>query len=826
MYTRFDKEKIAEELLNKVKVTNFYKILFTIVILIFNTMIIFPQWTQTNGPCGGKIFSLAVSGNNVFAGTNGGIYLSTDNGLNWTKENNGLPTTVGNVNALAINGNNIYAGIGGSGIYLSTDNGSSWSDINNGLPQTVKTIATEGNNIFASIYGGGIYLSTDNGSSWSEVNNGLTNSYINSIATKDNYIYATANLGNGPSGVFLSTNNGSNWSQVNNGLTDTLVSAITISGSNVFAGTASGTYRSTNKGGNWIKLNNGLPPNTYVRTINADDNKIFAGTDLNGIYISTDGGLSWEPISSGLPNTNILTIAVSGNNIIAGTNGDGVYLSSNNGSTWNESSSGIINTTIEAIVISGNNIFAAAGGGGIYLSSNEGSSWSHLKNGTPDTYIYSLALSGTNVFAGTRSTGVFMSTNNGVEWHGANNGLNLFNFENFISLTGYGDNILAGTWEGHVYLSNNTDINWNSIGDFGTSRSVNALTMSGNKIFAAIGQGNGSGGVWRTTDYGVNWTELNSGLFSLNDVWDIAISGNNVLARVTGNGPCEAGIFISYNNGASWSKIFYNGIPLTGKGPFSVSGNKIFFGASYYSTDNGVSWNNNSITGLTGASINAIATSDSKIFAGTYGQGVWSSLQSELLPVELVGLTATVNKKSIVLTWKTASEINNFGFEVERGLNNNPSIWETLGFVKGAGNSNSTKEYSFTDKTVNGNEKFIYRLKQIDNDGKIKYSPETEISINLTPQVYSLENNYPNPFNPSTVIKYTLPFDSNIKLTVYNSLGMNMRELVSEIQQSGVHEYKFNATGLSSGVYLYTIEASSVDGRENFRSTKKMILMK
>jgi photosystem II stability/assembly factor-like uncharacterized protein len=809
--------------------TNFSRILFLITILIFNTIIIFPQWIQSNGPYGGKVFSFAINGKNIFAGTSGGVYLSTNNGLNWTPVNNELPASAGNVNALVINGNQIYAGIGGSGIYLSTNNGSSWSGINNGLPNTISALAIEGSTIFAGIYGNGVYISSNNGLNWTEVNNGLSNKYINSIAINGNYIFAGACLGNGPSGVFLSTDNGSNWSQVNNGLTDTLVSAITISGDNIFAGTASGTYRSTNNGTNWLRLNNGLPTNAYIRSLNFNKNNIFAGTDLNGIYISTDDGLNWSSENSGLPASNILTLAVNGNNILAGTNGNGIYISTDNGSTWNESSNGLTNTSIDAMVINGNNIFTAAGGEGIYLSSNDGSSWSHLKNGTPDAYIYSLALSGNNIFAGTRTSGVYMSTDNGTDWYGANNGLDLWNVENYISLASNGDNILAGTWEGNVYLSNNNNINWKCIGGFGTARSINALAMSGKNIFAAIGQGNGSGGVWRTTDYGTNWTELNSGLFSLNDVWDIAISGNNILARVTGNGPGEAGIFISSDNGTSWKRIIYNGIPLTGKGPFSVSGNKIFFGASYFSTDNGLTWNIFSTNGLPVSSVYAVAVSDNKVFAGTTGQGVWTYFQSEPLPVELTGFTAAVKQNSVVLNWKTATELNNYGFEVERTLYNNPSVttkWESLGFIKGSGNSISTKEYSFTDITISGNGKFSYRIKQIDNVGKINYSKETEISVNFIPQVYSLENNFPNPFNPGTVIKYSLPYESNVKLTVYNTLGIKVRELISEVQQPGLHDYKFNAAGLSSGVYLYTIEASSIDGKENYNSTKKMILMK
>ena len=800
-----------------------------VIIAALSSIVIYPQWVQTNGPYGGKVFSLAIKDNYVFAGTTRGVFVSTNDGTSWAPANNGLPITVGSVNALEINGENIYAGIGGGGVYLSTNNGESWSGINNGLPSTVYALATDGVKIFAGIYGNGVYLSTDNGSSWTEVNNGLSNKYINALAISGDNVFAGADLGGAPSGVFLTTDNGSNWSKVNNGLTDTAVSVIAISGVYVIAGTSSGTFRSANNGANWSEITNGLPESTFVRSMTVSGDKIFVGTDKDGVFISTDYGSNWVSASDGLPGSNIWTIAINGTSMLAGTNGNGIYLSTDGGSHWNESNSGLINTSVDAMVMSGNNLLAAAGIEGIYNTSNDGTSWSHSDNGIPETYIYSLAESGGNIFAGTRATGVYVSSDSGKIWTNANNGLTLWNTENIISLTGSGDYIIAGSWEGRVYLSNNSDINWSCIGDFGTARSINATCMRGNKIFAAIGQGNGSGGVWLTTDLGINWTEQNNGLFSLNDVWDIAMSESNILIHVTGNVPGEDGVFRSSDNGTTWIRVNYDGVPITGNGPFAVSANKVFFGTSYYSTDSGITWNIISNNGLPVSPVSTIAIGDGKIFAGTDGEGVWSCLQSEILPVELSSFSAAVKQNSIVLSWNTATEINNHGFEVERAQHSNNSNvfnWETLGFINGSGNSNATKQYTFTDKTIKGNGEFIYRLKQIDNDGQIKYSKEIEISVNFITLVFSLENNFPNPFNPSTVIKYTLPYESNVKLIIYNTLGKKVKELISEVQQAGLHEYNFNAEGLSSGVYLYTIQAISVDGRENYQSTKKMILMK
>jgi hypothetical protein len=97
---------------------------------------------------------------------------------------------------------------------------------------------------------------------------------------------------------------------------------------------------------------------------------------------------------------------------------------------------------------------------------------------------------------------------------------------------------------------------------------------------------------------------------------------------------------------------------------------------------------------------------------------------------------------------------------------------------------------------------------------------------NVSPLQYALFQNYPNPFNPNTSIKYSIPFESNIKLTVYNTIGQVVKVLISEVQQSGIHELNFPSSSLSSGVYFYTIQANSIDGKQNYNNTKKMILLK
>jgi hypothetical protein len=94
------------------------------------------------------------------------------------------------------------------------------------------------------------------------------------------------------------------------------------------------------------------------------------------------------------------------------------------------------------------------------------------------------------------------------------------------------------------------------------------------------------------------------------------------------------------------------------------------------------------------------------------------------------------------------------------------------------------------------------------------------------PVAYELYQNYPNPFNPSSKIRFALPLISNTKIVVYNLLGEKVRELLNGQKNAGYYEVNFNTTGLASGVYLYTIQAKSLDGKNEFKETKKMILIK
>ncbi|MCB9210066.1 MAG: T9SS type A sorting domain-containing protein [Ignavibacteriales bacterium] len=187
------------------------------------------------------------------------------------------------------------------------------------------------------------------------------------------------------------------------------------------------------------------------------------------------------------------------------------------------------------------------------------------------------------------------------------------------------------------------------------------------------------------------------------------------------------------------------------------------------------------------------------------------------LPVELVLLTTEINENNIDIIWQTETEVNNYGFEIER--KSETKNWNQIGFVEGHGNSNSPKYYTYSDNSVNASGKYSYRLKQIDINGTFEYSKIVEV-IFTAPKDFELTQNYPNPFNPETSIQFNLPIDANVKLSVFNVLGEEVVQLINGFKSAGIHNVTFDGGSINSGIYFYKIEAN------NFMQIRKMILQK
>jgi len=285
------------------------------------------QWVQTNGPSGGSIRALAVIGTNLFAGTAGGVFLSTNNGSLWTAVNSGLdypgyPTL--DVSSLAVSGTNLFAGThwGIYGVSFSPPSPAIWTPVNNGLTSPIVPTLAEypdsagGAKLFAGTTTGGVLLSTNSGGKWTSINHGLTTGFVYALAITPNGS-GGANLfaGTKGGGIFLSSDDGANWTAVNTGLTNYYIPTLVADGQTLFAGALNGdVFRSTDNGAHWSKCGiNGLTSGATVDSI------LFVGT-TSGVFRSTDRGTSWIAVNEGITDTtSVYAIARLGSNLFAAT---------------------------------------------------------------------------------------------------------------------------------------------------------------------------------------------------------------------------------------------------------------------------------------------------------------------------------------------------------------------------------------------------------------------------------------------------------------------------------------------------------------------------
>jgi hypothetical protein len=193
----------------------------------------------------------------------------------------------------------------------------------------------------------------------------------------------------------------------------------------------------------------------------------------------------------------------------------------------------------------------------------------------------------------------------------------------------------------------------------------------------------------------------------------------------------------------------------------------------------------------------------------TVGQG---NPGTDPIPVELTAFSARYIRNSVELSWQTATELNNYGFAIERSRDGR--VWDEIDFVPGAGNSFSPKSYSYTDVLDAGMSRvpqLAYRLRQIDRDGTTEYSDVVFVALRPVPIGVTLYNAYPNPFNPATTLSFSLSEATVVTVKVYDMFGREAATLLDNAELSdGVHTAAFRAAGLPSGSYIVVLNAGSV----------------
>jgi hypothetical protein len=557
------------------------------------------SWQEAGGdfPNGDVTHLVINASGHIFAGTNWGIYRSTNDGTTWTHVTDGI------VYSLAVHPTgDLYASVcqQNCGLQKSTDNGTTWLSV--GLPQNYvfRAIAIRTNGtIFAAardtvfrstnngiswtrsdatslpvpnsdeyvsamglasglLFAGStdeflpdlyatVRRSTDDGATWTSFSPQWAGDKINGIVRNSlGYTFAATDLG-----IRRSTDFGATWA-VTPGIGNLPVTAIAINSIGYLFATCGsssnivgGVLVSTNRGDSWVQMNNGLT-NSNGRCIAINAASVaYMGTWRTGVFRSADTATSWTLINPSMFGANVASVlSLANGTICAATRGDGIFASINHGATWRQRNTGLPSVNVNTLYQNGTGIlFAGCDQNGVARSTDNGFSWSATGSGLNTQRVFSLASkSGGFLYAGTANAGIFVSTNDGDTWTAGGSGP--ANFVRSFVITPSGD-VFAGSGTG-VHRSTDNGNSWAPQNNGLTNTSVGSLVRGQNgDLFAGV-----EGGVFRSTNNGTNWIAATAGLPAM-FINALAFSTNGFLFASAS----DSGVYQSSNNGASWTAV-------------------------------------------------------------------------------------------------------------------------------------------------------------------------------------------------------------------------------------------------------------------------------
>jgi photosystem II stability/assembly factor-like uncharacterized protein len=494
----------------------------------------------------------------------------------------------------------------------------------------------------------------------------------------------------------------------------------------------------------------------------------------------------WSPVN-GMSGHDVISLAAkSKDTIFVGTNADGVYRTYENGASWSlVLGFGLYDVykVFSLAIDPSGNVYAGSYSLGLLRSTDHGDSWTFMSaNGLPQSDVYAVVANSSGTVFASDDGSIYRSTDNGTSWTAVRSGSAGAGGLCSIACQG-SDTVYACGVNDWFYYSTNNGSNWTWVGS-SPSFNKNPRTVAakpGGEVFV----GTGGGGVFRSTDGGQHWSAANNGLPNVS-VNTLSMSTlGTIYAGTTG------GVFFSMDDGANWASA-NGGLIHTDIRAFALDSlGHVFAGAS----------------------------------TGSSTGGLWQATSP--LPVQLIKFTANAQDGAVILQWSTASEVNNYGFEIQQSLEQK-GAYETIpgSFVKGNGTTIQEHSYRYTIVSPPRG-LWYYRLRQIDLDGTVAYSEGILAGGPLAQRASecSLDDGYPNPFNPSTTIRFTIVNRQLTVVKVYDVLGCEVSILVNEVKEPGTYTLQFSAEArdgrqLTGGVYFCRMTAGK------FTATKKLMLMK
>jgi hypothetical protein len=473
-------------------------------------------------------------------------------------------------------------------------------------------------------------------------------------------------------------------------------------------------------------------------------------------------------------------------NIVYFGSGSTIYKSSDKGETFSQTGTNVPGSSdVKCIIIDNNNpgillvAIEASPNDKIYKSINDGLNWTlTLDEGQMSFYGIPMEQdpSHPNNIYTMVNTNFKKSTDFGSTWTTISSNFGPINAPCDIEVFKDTSIILIGDNGTGIFKSTDYGLTWSQ--KYYTSGEIPTISVDDtHRRIAWATKWSGGGGLLKSTDYGETWALQPT--FNGISMWGVNVQpsdGNVVIANSYSTSP---GSWRSINGGASWTPI---SIPSPGYQVVSV---------------------------------------DSMTEFAAQGGGFYKLDAPWFVPVELTSFYSQLVDRDVILNWTTATELNNQGFDVEYSLDN--QSFSKIGFVPGFGTTSEMKSYSFRVSDIQSGVQY-YRIKQIDFDGTSTIYNSVEVTGSL-PNTFVLDQNHPNPFNPSTTISFSLPLEAKVNIKLFNMLGQEVAQITDKDFQAGIHSVDFNAASLSSGAYIYTLEAIGLNG-EIFKSSRKMLLLR